>query len=88
MPGGLWTGNGGSCGLRLEYVVHVTGNVKARPEKMVNDKIATGHYEVSATKLKIMSVAEGLPILVGSNGYESDEEVCMKYRYLDLCANG
>ena len=70
--------------LRLEYVVHVTGDVKARPEKMVNDKMATGRYEVSATKLEIMSVAEALPIPVDSDGYDIDEETRMKYRYLDL----
>ena len=70
--------------LRLEYVVHVTGEVKARPEKMVNDKMITGRYEVSATKLTIMSVAEALPLPVDSDGYEVDEEMRMKYRYLDL----
>lgn len=70
--------------LRLEYVVHVTGEVKARPEKMVNDKMTTGRYEVSATKLTIMSVAEALPLPVDSDGYEVDEETRMKYRYLDL----
>ena len=70
--------------VRLEYVVHVTGDVKARPEKMVNDKMATGRYEVAATKLEIMSIAEPLPLPVDSDGYEIDEEMRMKYRYLDL----
>ena len=70
--------------LRLEYVVHITGEVKARPEKMVNDNMATGRYEVSATKLEIMSAAEPLPLPVDSDGYEIDEETRMKYRYLDL----
>ena len=46
--------------------------------------MATGRYEVSATKLEIMSVAEALPIPVDSDGYEMDEETRMKYRYLDL----
>jgi aspartyl-tRNA synthetase len=74
----------GASELRLEYVVHVTGIVKARPEKMVNDNMTTGHYEISATKLEILSAAEGLPIPVDSDGYELDEEMRMKYRYLDL----
>ncbi|HVM76977.1 MAG TPA: aspartate--tRNA ligase [Candidatus Paceibacterota bacterium] len=70
--------------LRLEYVVKVTGVVQKRPPNMVNDNVATGHYEVSATGLEILSVAEALPLPVDSDGYEVDEEVRMKYRYLDL----
>jgi len=70
--------------LRLEYVVKVTGKVQKRPPAMVNDKIATGHYEVSATALEIVSVAAPLPLPVDGDGYDIDEEVRMKYRYLDL----
>ncbi len=74
----------GAPELRLEYVVHVTGTVKARPERMVNEKIATGRYEVSASKLEILNTAEALPLPVDTDGYEIDEEMRMKYRYLDL----
>jgi aspartyl-tRNA synthetase len=70
--------------LRLEYVVKVKGVVQKRPPNMVNDKVPTGHYEVSGTELEILSVAEPLPLPVDTDGYEIDEEVRMKYRYLDL----
>ncbi|MBI4085034.1 MAG: aspartate--tRNA ligase [Candidatus Liptonbacteria bacterium] len=70
--------------LRLEYVVKMTGLVKKRPAKMVNDKIPTGAYEVQAKTLEILSRAEAMPISVDDSGYEIDEEVRMKYRYLDL----
>lgn len=70
--------------LRLEYVVRVKGSVKKRPPAMVNEKIPTGEYEVSARSLEIISVAEELPIPVDSDGYDINEEARMKYRYLDL----
>jgi len=77
-------GVAGASDLRLEYVVKVKGEVKKRPPAMVNDKIATGHYEVSATGLEILNAAEPVPIPVDSDGYEIDEEVRLKYRYLDI----
>ncbi|MBI2623338.1 MAG: aspartate--tRNA ligase [Candidatus Liptonbacteria bacterium] len=70
--------------LRLEYVVKVTGEVKKRPPAMANEKTPTGHYEVSAKTLEIMSASEATPIPIDSDGYDVDEEVRMKYRYLDL----
>lgn len=70
--------------LRLEYVIKVSGLVKKRPDNMVNDKLAGGYLEVEAKSLEILSRADALPIPVDSNGYEVDEEVRMKYRYLDL----
>lgn len=74
-----------ASGLRLEYVVGITGLVKKRPVSMVNDKIPTGAFEIEAKKLTIVSEAtEGLPISVDTDGYEINEEMRMKYRYLDL----
>ena len=70
--------------LRLEYVVKILGNVKARPTQMVNEKMPTGRVEVEAKHLEILSRAEALPIPVDTDGYEIDEEARMKYRYLDL----
>lgn len=70
--------------LRLEYVVRVKGEVKKRPDKMVNDKMATGAYEVSATELEILNKSEALPISIDTDGYEINEEARLKYRYLDL----
>ncbi len=70
--------------LRLEYVVKVVGTVKKRPPAMINDKIPTGHYEVAAKELQIISASEPLPISVDTDGYEIHEETRLKYRYLDL----
>ncbi len=70
--------------LRLEYVVRVKGEVKKRPPAMVNEKLPTGHYEVSASELAVLSPAEPLPFPIDDAGYEINEEIRLKYRYLDL----
>src|SRR5947209_11415318 len=45
----------GASDLRLEYVIKIKGEVKERPAAMVNDKVPTGHYEVSAKELTILN---------------------------------
>jgi aspartyl-tRNA synthetase len=51
---------------------------------MVNPDQPNGAYEIGAAKLEILSRAEALPIPVDDDGYEVDEGMRMKYRYLDL----
>jgi len=70
--------------LRLEYVMKITGLVKARPTNMVNDKILTGRIEIEAKGLEIVSHANEMLIPVDTDGYEINEETRLKYRYLDL----
>jgi len=70
--------------LRSEWVVEIVGQIVKRPENMVNDKIATGHVEMSVDILKVLSESETLPLSIETDGYEIGEETRMKYRYLDL----
>ena len=67
-----------------EDVVEVVGLVKERPGPMVNPKIATGTIEVEVKSLKILSKSKELPFPIDTDGYEIDEEIRNKYRYLDL----
>lgn len=67
-----------------EDVVAITGRVKKRPEKLINTAIPTGEIEIEATSIKILNKAATLPIPIDTDGYEIDEEVRLKYRYLDL----
>lgn len=69
---------------RAEDVVEVTGMVKKRPASMVNPKIPTGSVEVEVNKLTIISKARELPFPIDTDGYDINEEVRMKYRYLDI----
>lgn len=68
----------------IESVVEIIGEVKKRPEKMVNLDSETGAVEIDVKEYKILSKAKGLPIPVIGDGKDIKEEVRLKYRYLDL----
>ncbi|EKE14569.1 MAG: hypothetical protein ACD_12C00418G0001 [uncultured bacterium] len=70
--------------LSEEDVVYIKGLVKARPEKMINSKIKTGTIEIEAQELKILNKTKTLPLPVNTDGHDIDEEVRLKYRYLDI----
>ena len=70
--------------VRTEWVVELVGQIVKRPENMVNNKIETGKVEMSVEELHILSKAETLPFAVDTDGMEINEEIRMKYRYLDL----
>ncbi len=70
--------------LRPAWIVSVKGEVKKRPKGMENPKILSGGYEVLATDLKVINLAQPPPISTDGDGYDISEETRMKYRYLDL----
>ena len=70
--------------LRSEYVIEVEGLVKKRPPAMVNKKIPTGELEIEVERINILAKAKELPFPLETDGYEIDEELRLKYRYLDL----
>ncbi len=70
--------------LRPEWVVKITGSVARRPKGMENEKVANGLHEVTATVLQVITEAKTPPFDLGGDGREINEEVRMKYRYLDL----
>ncbi len=70
--------------VRPEWVVEFTGQILKRPEKMVNAEIATGQVEMAVEQLRVISKAETLPFAIDTDGKEINEEIRMKYRYLDL----
>lgn len=67
-----------------ESVVRVEGKVAKRPEQLINPKLETGEVEVRIEKLEVISLASEIPIPLSSDGLEIDENVRLKYRYLDL----
>lgn len=68
--------------LREEDVVQVTGKVAKRLEGADNAKMATGTIEIVASDLKIVNKADVLPFQLDKE--LSNEDLRMKYRYLDL----
>lgn len=70
--------------IRPEWVVGIEGEIKERPQNMVNPKIETGKVELAAEKIEVFSEAKTLPFPLDADGYEIGEEIRLKYRYLDL----
>src|SRR3989344_2865579 len=56
--------------VKTEFVVELIGQIIKRPEKMVNDKVATGNVELSVENLNVLSKAETPPFDIGSDGKE------------------
>ncbi len=67
-----------------ESVVEILGSIAQRPEKLVNPNLKTGKVEVQIEELKIISISRELPFPITGDGYNIDEELRNKYRYLDL----
>ena len=68
-----------SC--RSEYVLCAVGEVRERSSK--NPDIPTGDIEVAVTDLRILSAAHTPPFEIVDN-LNTNEELRLKYRYLDL----
>ena len=70
-------------GLRVESVVTIDGNVKARSAETANANLATGAIEIYARGVTVQSRAEELPMPVAGE-QEYPEDIRLKYRFLDL----
>ncbi len=69
--------------VRNEYVLRVTGSVRARPEGTVNDHLATGEVEVGDCDVEVLNTAEPPPFPV-TDRVDADETVRLRYRFVDL----
>ena len=68
---------------RLEFVVEIEGEVRARPADKVNPDMATGEIEVVADRAVVLSSARTPPFPVNDES-NVDERTRLRYRYLDL----
>ena len=69
--------------VRSEYVLKITGRVRARTDATVNPNMATGQIEVLGKELVILNQAETPPFQLDEHTSVS-EEVRLHYRYMDL----
>src|ERR1700724_2426257 len=69
--------------LRSEYVIAAIGKVRRRDADTVNKNIATGEVEVTVDELKLLNESK-LPPFLPSEAGQINEEVRLKYRYIDL----
>ncbi|HEY5609473.1 MAG TPA: aspartate--tRNA ligase [Alphaproteobacteria bacterium] len=70
-------------GVKLEYVVTVTGDVVPRSPETINPGLPTGEIEVRIHEFAVESAADPLPLEVNSDR-DYGEEVRLRYRFLDL----
>jgi aspartyl-tRNA synthetase len=70
--------------VRNEYVLAVTGKVELRSENARNPKMDTGDIEVIAAELRLLNESKLPPFFPGDSNIPVNEEVRLKYRYLDL----
>lgn len=70
--------------LRSEWVVSITGTIKARPEKLINTNLLTGTIEMEAEQLEILNQSKTTPFEIDKETKDVEEELRLKYRYLDL----
>ncbi|KRG10345.1 aspartate--tRNA ligase [Staphylococcus sp. NAM3COL9] len=70
--------------VRSEYVVEIKGIVKQRDPQTVNPKIETGQVEVQVSDIQIINKSETPPFALNEENQNVDENIRLKYRYLDL----
>jgi len=70
--------------LRAEWVISVKGRVIPRQEGMANAKLPTGEIEVLVHELEILSKAKTPPFSICDENIDVNEELRLKYRYLDI----
>ncbi|MGE4297468.1 MAG: aspartate--tRNA ligase [Desulfovibrionaceae bacterium] len=69
--------------LRTEYVIAIKGEVRARPDGMVNPNMRTGEIEVYVTEWKLLNTSKTTPFLI-QDRIDAAENLRLQYRYLDL----
>jgi aspartyl-tRNA synthetase len=72
-----------ASGVRSEYVLQVKGKVAARQKGTENPKLATGEIEVIAESAEVLNPSKVPPFYINED-VEVDENLRLKYRYLDL----
>jgi aspartyl-tRNA synthetase len=70
--------------LRSEWVVSIKGKVIPRAEGMNNPKLETGDIEIDVREMSILSKARTPPFSICDETIEVNEELRLKYRYLDI----
>ena len=70
--------------LRPEWVLKIRGVIKERPSGMQNAAIDTGKVELEAQELEVLNQSETPPFDIAGDGREIEEEIRLKYRYIDL----
>ncbi len=69
--------------VRSEYVLKISGLVRHRPEGTINKNMRSGEIEILAKSIEVLNESETPPFPIESE-IEVNEELRLRYRYLDL----
>lgn len=70
--------------IRPEWVLKISAKVNARPEKNVNKDMQNGNIELEVLQIEVLNEAKTTPFQVNENTSGINEDLRMKYKYLDL----
>jgi aspartyl-tRNA synthetase len=70
--------------VRSEYVLRITGVVRARPEGTTNPNLPTGGVEIGECEVEVLRAAEPPPFPIDARADDVEEALRLQYRYLDL----
>jgi aspartyl-tRNA synthetase len=69
--------------VRSEYVLRISGIVRDRPQGTTNANMVSGEIEILAKEIEVLNESETPPFPIESE-IEVNEELRLKYRYIDL----
>ena len=69
--------------VRNEYVLCVRGTITKRDDSAINPNLPTGAYEMFCEELRVLNSAKTPPFYI-QDDIDVDENIRLKYRYLDL----
>lgn len=70
--------------VRTEWVLTVTGIINKRPERNVKEGVINGDIEMEILGIEVLNKSETIPFDISGDTKEINEEVRLKYRYVDL----
>ncbi len=73
-----------ASGFHGEWVLSIEGDVKPRPDGMVNREMDTGEIEVHARSIDVLNRCPALPFNIEEEEIHASEELRLRYRYLEL----
>lgn len=65
-------------------ILEIEGTVKKRPKELINENLETGTVEIGVEQAKVISKSKPAPIPTDGDGYDIEEALRLKYRFLDL----
>ena len=75
--------SGINVSLKNEYYISVKGVFQQRDKGLENNKIPLGEFEILVSDLTVVNKSKVLPFQI-EDSIETDENIRLKYRYLDL----